>query len=62
MTITRSYYILALIFILVLAYIPDLSAFDHDTAGPLSFEKIKNILNSALPALTLITAGFGWNI
>lgn len=58
------YYILALVFILVLAYIfPIFPLSTTIRPGPLSFEKIKTILyNSVLPALTLITAGFGWNI
>ncbi len=58
------YYILALVFILVLAYIfPIFPLSTTIRPGPLTFEKIKNILyNSVLPALTLITAGFGWNI
>lgn len=58
------YYILALVFILVLAYI--IPIFPLSTTirpGPLSLEKVGTIIyNSVLPALTLITAGFGWNI
>ncbi len=58
------YYILALVFILLFAYV--WMIFPISTTirpGPMSLDKIKNILyNSALPALTLITAGFGWNI
>lgn len=58
------YYILALVFILVLAYIyPIFPISTTIRPGPLTLEKVKNILyNSILPALTLITAGFGWNI
>ena len=58
------YYILALVFILVLAYIfPIFPISTTIRPGPLTFEKIKMILYySFLPALTLVTAGFGWNI
>ncbi len=58
------YYILALVFILVLAYVfPIFPISTTIRPGPLNFEKVKMILyNSALPALTLVTAGFGWNI
>ncbi|GIV79966.1 MAG: peptide ABC transporter permease [Litorilinea sp.] len=58
------YYILALVFILVLAYIfPVFPLSTTIRPGPLTWSKIQMIAtNSALPALTLITAGFGWNI
>lgn len=58
------YYILALVFILVLAYIfPIFPLSTTIRPGPLTLEKVETIIyNSVLPALTLITAGFGWNI
>lgn len=58
------YYILALVFILFLAYInPIFPISTTIRPGPMTLEKAKNIIyNSVLPALTLITAGFGWNI
>jgi peptide/nickel transport system permease protein len=58
------YYILALVFILVLAYIfPIFPLSTTIRPGPMTLEKARLILyNSFLPALTLVTAGFGWNI
>ncbi|MCA0295503.1 MAG: ABC transporter permease [Actinobacteria bacterium] len=58
------YYVLALTVVLVLAYylgwFPITSTF---LPGPLTPQRVIWILyNSALPALTLILAGFGWNI
>ena len=58
------YYILALIVILVFAYW--LSIFPLSPTflpGPMSWGKAVSILyNSFLPALTLVLAGFGWNV
>ena len=58
------YYILALVLILQFAYV--WQWFPLSTTirpGPLTFEKIRAIIyNSFLPAMTLIIAGFGWNI
>ena len=58
------YYILALILILLFAYV--LQWFPLSTtirSGPLSWAKVEAIIyNSFLPAMTLILAGFGWNI
>jgi peptide/nickel transport system permease protein len=58
------YYILALIVILVLAYF--LSIFPLAPTFPVngfSFDQIGVIIyNSGLPAITLVLAGFGWNI
>ncbi len=58
------YYIAALVLLLVFAYIwPVFPLTTTIRPGPLSFDKIGAILyNSALPALTLILAGLGWNI
>ena len=58
------YYITALILILLFAYInPIFPLTTTIRPGPLTFEKIGAILyNSILPAMTLILAGFGWNI
>ncbi|MBN8636774.1 MAG: ABC transporter permease [Anaerolineae bacterium] len=58
------YYILALVMILLFAYIwPIFPITTTFRPGPLTLEKIGDILrNSTLPALTLIFAGFGWNI
>jgi peptide/nickel transport system permease protein len=58
------YYILALVFILVLAYMnPIFPLSTTIRPGPMTLEKVKMIAyNSFLPALTLVTAGFGWNI
>jgi peptide/nickel transport system permease protein len=58
------YYILALVLILLLAYIwPVFPLSTTIRPGPLTLEKMGTIIrNSALPALTLILAGFGWNI
>lgn len=58
------YYILALTLILLLAY--TWKIFPLSTTirpAPLSLGQLGSILyNSALPALTLVIAGFGWNI
>lgn len=58
------YYILALTLILLLAY--TWKIFPISTTirpAPLSLAQLGSILyNSALPALTLVIAGFGWNI
>jgi peptide/nickel transport system permease protein len=58
------YYILALTLILVLAYIwPIFPLAATFPSGRLTFAQVGSILyNSALPALTLVLAGFGWNI
>jgi peptide/nickel transport system permease protein len=58
------YYIIALILILLLAYIwPIFPLTTTVRPGPLSFEKIRAILyHSILPALTIIVANLGWNI
>lgn len=58
------YYILALILILLFAYVwPVFPLSTTIRPGPLTFEKIRTIAyNSFLPAVTLILAGFGWNI
>jgi peptide/nickel transport system permease protein len=58
------YYITALVLILVFAYInPIFPLTTTIRPGPLTFEKMGTILyNSILPAMTLILAGFGWNI
>jgi peptide/nickel transport system permease protein len=58
------YYILALTLILLLAYIwPIFPLSTTIRPGVLTFRQVGLILyNSALPALTLVLAGFGWNI
>jgi peptide/nickel transport system permease protein len=58
------YYITALILILLLAYInPIFPLTTTIRPGPLTLEKMGLILyNSILPAMTLILAGFGFNI
>ena len=58
------YYILALTVILVLAYWLNLFPLTPTfLPGPMSLQKFGSILyNSFLPALTLVLAGFGWNI
>ena len=58
------YYILALILILLFAYIwPIFPLSTTIRPGPLTLAKLGNILyNSFLPALTLVIAGFGWNV
>lgn len=58
------YYILALTVILILAYyFPIFPLTPTWLPGPLSLQQIGLILyNSFLPALTLVLAGFGWNI
>lgn len=58
------YYIMALSVILIFAYVwpifPLVATFQ---TGHLSFAQVGSILyNSTLPALTLVLAGFGWNI
>lgn len=58
------YYILALTVILALAFFfPIFPLTPTFLPGPLTLEKMGTILyNSFLPALTLVLAGFGWNI
>jgi peptide/nickel transport system permease protein len=58
------YYVMALTVILLLAYIwPIFPLSATFPAGGITFGEIGTILyNSALPALTLVLAGFGWNI
>jgi len=58
------YYILALSVILLLAYvIPIFPLSPTFPVGDFSLQKVGQILyNSFLPALTLVLAGFGWNI
>jgi peptide/nickel transport system permease protein len=58
------YYILALTVILIFAFWwPVFPLTPTFLPGPMSFEKALSILyNSFLPALTLILAGFGWNV
>jgi peptide/nickel transport system permease protein len=58
------YYILALTVILVLAYfLPIFPLTPTFLPGDLTLQKVGTILyNSFLPALTLVLAGFGWNI
>ena len=58
------YYIIALILILLFGYIWQLFPLSTTIRpGPLTWEKIGAIVyNSFLPALTLVLAGFGWNI
>jgi peptide/nickel transport system permease protein len=58
------YYILALVLILLFAYVwPIFPLSTTMRPGPLTLDKIGNILyNSFLPGLTLVLAGFGWNI
>ncbi len=58
------YYILALIVILIFAYVwPVFPLAATFPSGGLTFAQFGTILyNSALPAMTLVLAGFGWNI
>ena len=58
------YYIMALTVILVFAYVwPIFPLAATFQTGNLTFAQVGSILyNSALPALTLVLAGFGWNI
>ncbi|MCS6827372.1 MAG: ABC transporter permease [Caldilinea sp.] len=58
------YYILALVVILILAYWLGLFPLSPTfLPGPISWNKVVSILyNSFLPALTLVLAGFGWNV
>lgn len=58
------YYILALTVILLLAYfLPIFPLSPTFPAGGLTFDQAGTILfNSALPGITLVLAGFGWNI
>jgi peptide/nickel transport system permease protein len=58
------YYILAVSVILLLAYvIPIFPLSPTFPVGQLTFQKVGMIIyNSLLPALTLVLAGFGWNI
>lgn len=58
------YYVMALTVVILLAY--TLGAFPITSTflpGPLTFQRVVWIVyNSTLPALTLVLAGFGWNI
>jgi peptide/nickel transport system permease protein len=58
------YYVMALTVILLLAYIwPVFPLSTTFPSGRITFGEVGTILyNSALPALTLVLAGFGWNI
>ena len=58
------YYILALVLILLLAYIwPVFPLNTTIRPGPLTLTKMGDILhNSILPGLTIVLANFGWNI
>lgn len=58
------YYILALVLILLFAYVwPIFPLSTTIRPGPLTLDKLGTIVyNSFLPALTLVLAGFGWNI
>lgn len=58
------YYILALVLILLFAYVwPIFPLSTTIRPGPITPEKIMTIIyNSFLPAMTLVLAGFGWNI
>jgi peptide/nickel transport system permease protein len=58
------YYILALVLILLLAYIwPVFPLTTTIRPGPLTLTKMGDILhNSILPGLTIVLANFGWNI
>lgn len=58
------YYILALVLILLFAYVwPIFPLTTTIRPGPITLDKIGAILyNSFLPAMTLVLAGFGWNI
>jgi peptide/nickel transport system permease protein len=58
------YYIMALTVILLFAYVwPIFPLAATFQAGNLTFAQVGSILyNSTLPALTLVLAGFGWNI
>ena len=58
------YYIMALVLLLFFAYVwPIFPLTTTIRPGPLTFDKMGAILyNSALPAITLILAGLGWNI
>lgn len=58
------YYILALVLILLFAYVwPVFPLTTTIRPGPLTVEKMGTIIhNSILPGLTLVLAGFGWNI
>jgi peptide/nickel transport system permease protein len=58
------YYVLALVLILLFAYVwPIFPLSTTIRPGPLTLDKIGTIVyNSFLPAMTLILAGFGWNI
>lgn len=58
------YYILAITVLLLLAYIfPVFPLSPSFPVGQMTFEKVGMILyNSLLPAITLVLAGFGWNI
>jgi peptide/nickel transport system permease protein len=58
------YYVLALVLIILFAYIwPIFPLVTSIRPGPMTLTKIGEILRSSiLPAMTMILAGFGWNI
>lgn len=58
------YYILAVTVLLLLAYIfPIFPLSPTFPVGEMTFDKVRMILyNSLLPGITLVLAGFGWNI
>lgn len=58
------YYILALLLILQFAYVWQMFPLSTTIRpGPITLDKVGTIIyNSFLPAMTLIIAGFGWNI
>ena len=58
------YYILAVSIILLFAYVfPIFPLSPTFPVGAITFEKVRQIIyNATLPAMTLVLAGFGWNI
>lgn len=58
------YYILALVLIILFAYVwPIFPLTTSIRPGPLTFNKFVEIVrNSILPGMTIVLAGFGWNI
>ncbi len=58
------YYVLALVLILLFAYIwPIFPLSTTIRPGPMTLEKMQAIIRSSiLPAMTIILAGFGWNV
>lgn len=58
------YYILALVLLLLFGFVWEIFPLSTTIIpGPWTLDKVLNVLeNSFLPALTLILAGFGWNI